>query len=69
VGREHFVGRRAYHENSGHEGVILDVNLAIAKQTALFWHDHTNRSDANWVNLENLKALPATESDNAGDEE
>jgi hypothetical protein len=58
MAREHFVNQRAYHADSGHEGVILDVRLNIPKQTALFCHDGTQASDANWVNLEKLKLLP-----------
>ena len=57
MGREHFVGHRAYHEDSGHEGVILDVHLHVKKQTALFQHDGTGLAAANWVNLEKLKVL------------
>jgi hypothetical protein len=29
MGREHFVNRRAYHEDTGHEGVILDVHVDV----------------------------------------
>ena len=32
--------------------------LSTGGQTALFWHDGADRSDANWVNLEKLKLLP-----------
>src|SRR5205814_1434632 len=58
VGREHFIGQRAYHADSGHEGVILDVHLDVRPQTAKFQHDNTEPSDSNWVNLEKLKLLP-----------
>jgi hypothetical protein len=58
MGREHFVGRRAYHEDSGHTGVTLDVHLDVRPQTAKFQHDDGEPGDANWLNLETLKVLP-----------
>lgn len=67
MGNEHFVGRRAYHEDSGHTGVILDVHLQVRPQTALFCHDRTQPADANWVNLEKLKLLPTEERRSAPD--
>ncbi|HEY8668281.1 MAG TPA: hypothetical protein VIL86_16650 [Tepidisphaeraceae bacterium] len=63
MGREHFISQRAYHEDSGHEGVILDVHLHLRPQTAEFWHDGTRQEDANWVNLEKLKLIPAGAGD------
>ena len=63
MGREHFIGQRAYHEDSGHQGVILDVHLDVRPQTAKFRHDGTEASDANWVNLEKLKLISPEESD------
>lgn len=59
MGREHFIGKRAYHEDSGHTGIILDVHLDVRKQTAEFQHDGTEASDAEWVNLEKLKLIAA----------
>ncbi len=63
MGREHFVGQRAYHEDSGHTGMILDVHLDVRPQTARFRHDCTQPSDAEWVNLAKLKLLPPAESE------
>ena len=63
MGREHFVGRGAYHEDSGHRGVILDVHLDVRPQTAKFQHDGGEPGDANWVNLEKLKVLPPEMTD------
>src|SRR5687768_5548994 len=51
---ESFIGQPAYHEDSGHTGVILDVHLDVRPQTAKFQHDGTDASIANWVNLEKL---------------
>jgi hypothetical protein len=47
MGREHFVGRRAYHEDSGHRGFIVDVHLDVRPQTAKFQHEGTEPGDAN----------------------
>ena len=58
MGREHFIGRRAYHSDSGHEGIILDVHLNVSPQTAKFQHDGTEAEDARWVNLDKLKVFP-----------
>ena len=58
MGHEDFIGRRAYKEDTGHEGVILDVHLDVRPQTAKFQHDGTKPSDAEWVNLDKLKILP-----------
>lgn len=63
MGREHFIGRRAYHPDSGHEGVILDVHLDIRPQTAKFQHDGTAADDARWVNLASLTFLGPSLSD------
>jgi hypothetical protein len=68
MGREHFIDQRAYHEDSGHTGVILDVHLHVRPQTAKFRHDGTEASDANWVNLEKLKLIPPEESGDADSE-
>ena len=57
MGREHLMGRRAYHEDSGHTGVILDVHLNVRPQTAKFHHDGTAEKEARWVNLEKLKLI------------
>jgi hypothetical protein len=66
MGREHFVGRPAYKEDTGHYGRILDVHLQVRPQTALFWHEGTDQADAKWVNLEKLKLLSADEAEQAG---
>jgi hypothetical protein len=63
MGREHFISRRAYHEDSGHTGVILEVHLQVRPQTAKFQHDGTEPGDANWVNLEKLRLLPSEAKD------
>lgn len=65
MGREHFIGQRAYHADSGHTGVIVDVHLEVRPQTAKFRHDGTEPSDANWVNLEKLKLLPPETANDA----
>jgi hypothetical protein len=64
MGREHFIGQRAYKEDSGHTGVILDVHLDVRPQTARFQHDGTDAADANWINLEKLKLLPRGQAEN-----
>ncbi len=58
MGREDFIGRRAYKEDTGHTGVIIDVHLDVRPQTAKFQHDGTDASDAEWVNLAKLRLLP-----------
>lgn len=63
MGREHFIGQRAYHADSGHTGIILDVHLDVRPQTARFQHDGTEARQANWVNLGKLKLISPKECD------
>lgn len=64
MNRSDYVGNRAYHEDSGGEGIILDVHLDIPTRTAKFMRDNTDPSDARWVNLSKLKVLgPPSSSD------
>lgn len=58
MGREHFVGQRAYHYERGLHGVIIDVHLDVRPQTAKLLPDGWDESRATWFNLENLKLMP-----------